>query len=251
MKKIIIVEDEMRIRTGLVRLIDRLNLGARVIGEAGDGVEGLRLIQDMEPDIVITDIQMPRLDGLEMIRKAKEMNFRCEFVILSGYAEFAYAQNAIRLGVSEYLLKPVTISQVRDLLQKMVLGEKPPEEQASEELTYSPVIARMVEEIRSSYAKKLGLESFAEKYHMTPQYLSNLFTKEMGKTFSEYLRQVRIERAKELLRTTDMKIYEVACAVGYPDQKYFSKVFREYTNISAKQYAMMKTDAEGEATNKQ
>jgi two-component system response regulator YesN len=68
MKKIIIVEDEMRIRTGLVRLIDRLNLGARVIGEAGDGVEGLRLIQDMEPDIVITDIQMPRLDGLEMIR---------------------------------------------------------------------------------------------------------------------------------------------------------------------------------------
>lgn len=251
MKKIIIVEDEMRIRTGLVRLIDRLNLGARVIGEAGDGVEGLRLIQDMEPDIVITDIQMPRLDGLEMIRKAKEMNFRCEFVILSGYAEFAYAQNAIRLGVSEYLLKPVTISQVRDLLQKMVLGEKPPEEQASEELTYSPVIARMVEEIRSSYAKKLGLESFAENYHMTPQYLSNLFTKEMGKTFSEYLRQVRIERAKELLRTTDMKIYEVACAVGYPDQKYFSKVFREYTNISAKQYAMMKTDAEGEATNKQ
>jgi two-component system response regulator YesN len=172
-------------------------------------------------------------------------------LILSGYAEFAYAQNAIRLGVSEYLLKPVTISQVRDLLQKMVLGEKPPEEQASEELTYSPVIARMVEEIRSSYAKKLGLESFAEKYHMTPQYLSNLFTKEMGKTFSEYLRQVRIERAKELLRTTDMKIYEVACAVGYPDQKYFSKVFREYTNISAKQYAMMKTDAEGEATNKQ
>ena len=68
---------------------------------------------------------------------------------------------------------------------------------------------------------------------------------------AKYLRQVRIERAKELLRTTDMKIYEVACAVGYPDQKYFSKVFREYTNISAKQYAMMKTDAEGEATNKQ
>lgn len=245
MKTIVIVEDELRIRMGLARLIEKLDMGARVAGEASDGVEGLRMIRDLEPDIVITDIKMPRSDGLEMIRKAKEMHLYPDFVILSGYAEFSYAQKAIQLGVTEYLLKPTTISNVKELLTKLIPAETA-EITCEEGKEYSPVIRRMTEEIRSDYGKRLGLETFAEKYHVTPQYLSNLFTKETGSTFSEYLRQVRLEKAKELLLTTDMKVYEVACAVGYPDQKYFSKVFREYTQMPAKQYAMLMRETKNE-----
>lgn len=96
----------------------------------------------------------------------------------------------------------------------------------------------MINVIEESYGMKLQLDVIAEKFHMTPEYLGNLFAKETGITFSNYLRQVRMEKAKELLTGTDMKIYEVACAVGYPDQKYFSKVFKEYVGVSAKQFAL-------------
>ena len=94
LKTLIVVEDEFRIRDGLSRLIQRLNMGVKVIGEAENGLEGLKMIQDLQPDIVITDIRMPKIEGLEMIRKAREMNMDCTFIILSGYAEFSYAQTA-------------------------------------------------------------------------------------------------------------------------------------------------------------
>ena len=114
LKTLIVVEDEFRIRDGLSRLIQRLNMGVKVIGEAENGLEGLKMIQDLQPDIVITDIRMPKIEGLEMIRKAREMNIGCTFIILSGYAEFRYAQTAISYGVTDYLLKPVTISDVKN-----------------------------------------------------------------------------------------------------------------------------------------
>ena len=119
LKTLIVVEDEFRIRDGLSRLIQRLNMGVKVIGEAENGLEGLKMIQDLQPDIVITDIRMPKIEGLEMIRKAREMNIGCTFIILSGYAEFRYAQTAIAYGVTDYLLKPVTISDVKKLLEKL------------------------------------------------------------------------------------------------------------------------------------
>ena len=103
---------------------------------------------------------------------------------------------------------------------------------------YSAATKEMVSVIEENYGMRLGLDSFADKFRLTPEYLSNLFAKETGMTFSNYLKKVRIEKAKELILTTDMKIYEVACSVGYPDQKYFSKVFKEYTGVSAKQYAI-------------
>lgn len=95
MKKIIIVEDEFRIRNGLSTLINKLDMGCKVIGEAENGFEGLKMISDMEPEVVITDIKMPKMDGLSMIRQAKEMGASCDFIILSGYAEFEYAQQGI------------------------------------------------------------------------------------------------------------------------------------------------------------
>ena len=119
MKKIIIVEDEFRIRNGLSTLINKLDMGCKVIGEAENGFEGLKMISDMEPEVVITDIKMPKMDGLSMIRQAKEMGASCDFIILSGYAEFEYAQQGIQLGVMDYLLKPASVSDVKELLNKL------------------------------------------------------------------------------------------------------------------------------------
>lgn len=235
MIRIVIVEDEVRIRQGLGNLISKIDPDCRVVGEAENGYEGLKMIRDLTPDMVITDIRMPKMSGLEMVEKLREFHLDCRVVIISGYADFEYARKGISLGVSEYLLKPITIASVRELLKRMAGGEK---EEAAAIEQYSQVIHDMVKTIETDYAQRLGLDIFAEKYRLTPEYISNLFTKETGVTFSNYLKKVRIEHAKDLLLNTNMKIYEVACSVGYPDQKYFSKVFKEYTGLSAKQFVM-------------
>lgn len=239
MYTIVIIEDEFRIRQGLGKLINKVDMGFRVIGEAENGYEGLKMIQDLEPDIVITDIQMPKSDGLKMIEKAKEMGADSIFIILSGYANFEYAQRGIHLGVHEFLLKPITITAVKELLAKLkeeMEGKAHKDNPDNER--YSEVIWDMMITTQESYGRKIGLEYFSGKYRLTPEYLSNLFAKEAGITFSNYLKTVRIEKAKELILTTNMKIYEIACAVGYPDQKYFSKVFKEYAGITPKQFAI-------------
>ncbi len=236
MKTIVIVEDEFRIRQGLGSLINKVDMGCKVIGEAENGYEGLKMIQDLEPDIVITDIQMPKIDGLQMIENAKEMGAACTFVILSGYADFEYARRGMRLGVKEYLLKPATISSVKELLLKLAGNGEETDRPGEEE--YSEMVKEMIAIMEKSYGMRLGLDTFADKFRLTPEYISNLFAKETKMTFSNYLKKVRIEKAKELILSTDMKIYEVACSVGYSDQKYFSKVFKEYTGVSAKQFAI-------------
>ena len=241
MKKIVIVEDEFRTRQGLGHLINKVDLGCRVIGEAENGYEGLKMIRDLEPDIVITDIRMPKMDGLEMIEKVQAMGIECVFAILSGYADFEYARQGLRLGVKEYLLKPATISDVKELLRKLSEEGKEREEDG-QTAEYSPAVKEMVSVIEENYGMRLGLDGFSDRFRLTPEYLSNRFAKENGMTFSNYLKKVRIEKAKELILNTDMKIYEVAYSVGYPDQKYFSKVFKEYTGVSAKQYAMDKNN---------
>ena len=238
MKTVIIVEDEFRIRHGLSNLINKVGMGCRVIGEAENGYEGLKMIQDMECDIVITDIRMPKMDGLEMIEKARNIGASCTFVILSGYAEFEYARRGMRLGVTDYLLKPVMISDVKELLVK--LGDRKEESPPRNFETgqYSRVVREMVTTMEENYGMLIGLDTFSEKFRLTPEYISNLFGRETGMTFSNYIKRIRIEKAKELILATDMKIYEIACRVGYPDQKYFSKVFKEYTGVSAKQFAI-------------
>lgn len=240
MKTIVIVEDELRTRLGLAHLIAKLDMGCKVIGEAENGYEGIKLITASEPDVVITDIQMGKMDGLDMIKNARELGCKSLFVILSGHADFGYAQTAIRLGVTEYLLKPVSIKAVKELLEKITgaNGDKVAKKQL--ESGYSDIVAEMLSDMKKNYGLKLGLITYSERFHMTPEYLSNLFAKEAGCTFSTFLKKVRVEKAKELILNSDKKIYEIAYMVGYPDQKYFSKVFKECTGVSAKRFALHK-----------
>lgn len=236
MTRIIIVEDEFRIRQGLANLIQKIHKDYIVVGEAENGYIGFNMIRDLQPDIVITDIQMPKMDGLAMIENVQALGVDCDFVILSGYAQFQYAQQGIRFGVREYLLKPVTITMVRELLERLLAEDVKPEEPLPGH--YSKVVQDMCQIIEHQYAQRLGLDLFAQKYKRTPEYLSVLFAKETGITFSNYLKRIRVEHAQKLLLNSNMKIYEVACRVGYPDQKYFSKVFKDYTGVSAKSYVM-------------
>lgn len=244
--KIVIVEDELRIRNGLAHLIPKISESYRVVAEAENGYDGIRCVQDLTPDVVITDICMPKTDGLKMISEIQALSLNPKFIVISGYAEFNYAQQAMHLGVQEYLLKPISVDSLTATLarlEKSLTGEA--QNTTENEGRYSAMVSDMVNTINSKYGQHLRMDMFAEKYRVTPEYLSTLFTKETQTTFSNYLKTVRMEKAKELLETSNLKIYEIACRVGYPEQKYFSKVFKEYAGSSAKQYIVKRQHTSG------
>ena len=119
---VIIADDEASIRNGLRSAVESMNLNIRVLGTARNGLEAWNLIQTYMPDIIITDIRMPLCDGLNLMKKCKEARFHIDFVILSGFDDFTYAQSAIRYGAKSYLLKPFKNEELKEEL-KILLDE--------------------------------------------------------------------------------------------------------------------------------
>lgn len=240
MLRIIIVEDEYRARTGLAKMINNFGENYQVVAIAENGYEGMLLAQQYKPDVIFTDIQMPRVTGLEMIEHLISTEYDCRFVIISGYADFEYARKGIRLGVTDYLLKPITMSAVQSLLQKIEkeITLEPDAVTESEFTNYpSMIINKIVKDIEHHYIDKLSLEKYAQEYHVTPEYLSTLFSKQVGQPFVRYLKERRMEHAKEMLSKSNKKIYQIAFDVGYTDIKYFCRIFKEVTGVSAREYA--------------
>ena len=235
--KIVVIEDEIHSRLGLYELIQSFGEPYKLVGEASDGYEGLRMIKELSPDVVITDIRMPKVDGLKMISDIRSCNSDVRFVILSGYADFEYAKQGIVLGIEDYLLKPITPRILRETLdriyQKSLKPEQPP---IPESPVCSPVVRSITEDIQKNYAQKLSLDGYAERFKMTPEHISRLFAKELGVTFSTYLTDMRMEKAKELLLNKNLKSYEIACMVGYNDAQYFCRAFKKAEGISTKEY---------------
>lgn len=246
MLRIVVVEDEYTIRNGLCQLIPRLSSSFQVIGNAANGYDGMQLIRQLQPDIAICDIRMKKTDGLDMIRQLREAKIPCEYIILSGYSEFQYAQKAIQLGVYGYLLKPVVPSELSELLakaEKELTGDKSSGAETKDS-GYSELIRAAVEKIHSSYQSSLSLVSVARELGVTPEYLSSRFTKETGDNFMVYLRNYRIEKACGLLATTNKKMYEIAFLVGYDNPQYFSNVFKSVTGMSPKSWMRKHTHSD-------
>lgn len=243
--RIVVVDDENSTRASIIRLIKKINPQFVVVGEADNGHDGMLIIKSLCPDVVITDIMMPRVNGLEMIENARVCSPKTRFLVLSGYAEFELAKQAIRLAVVDYLLKPITADQLADALNTIHKGlssQTTDKTTGSKANDYSTIVKYIVNGILENYAQRLYLEDYAEQLKVTPEYAGSLFSKETGKSFSMFLRDVRMEKAKELIEKTDDKIYEIAYKTGYSDVKYFCRVFKEYTGVSAKCYARRKID---------
>lgn len=238
--RILIIDDEYKTRASLTRLIKRLFPDFQIVGESDNGKEGIKQIQLLQPDLVITDIKMPLMDGLSMISNVSRSTPHTHYLVLTGYAEFELAQKAIRLSVVDYLLKPVSIEQLKTTLQRIAdsLTRTSQKHTEEKELTgCSEFVSYVVADIRKNYAQKLYLEDYAKRFQITPEYASNLFSRDTGDKFSTFLRDIRIKKAKELLQTTNLKIYEIAFRTGYSDVKYFCRVFKEVTGDSPKAFA--------------
>ena len=245
MKKVVIIDDEPIIVQGLSKSVDWAKYGCEVVGTAGDGVEGKRVIEELHPDILFLDICMPQMDGLTMIAGLKSEYSDMQIAILTGFRDFEYAQKAINLGVSRFLLKPSNMDEIDEAIRHMVersdkikgTSSDVPEGEASEEAVADNFIVRnALSYIEEHYNEKILLSDVADKVYVSQWHLSKLLNKETGKNFSEILNTVRIKKASELLKDPSKRISDVAEEVGFLDVAHFSRVFKKVKGISANEY---------------
>ena len=233
--RIIVVEDEERSRRGIAALISSFGDEYDVIAQATNGKHAFDLICKLKPDVVFTDIQMPLMNGLELIEAVHKMGITPQFVIISAHEDFTFAKKAISLGVREYILKPITIEDIENALAGLKRSETTIIAHNKTDVMH-PIVRRAIAEIETGFAKKITLEQIAAQYKVTPEYFSYIFARDAGKNFNSFLNHIRIEAAKTLLKSGQEKIADVAGKVGFTDAKYFCKVFKKKTGQTPSEY---------------
>lgn len=253
MYKVVIIDDEPLIVEGLSRSIPWERWNCKVVGFGYNGIEGMEVIRREKPAIVISDISMPKMDGLTMIAGLKSEFPYMQVSILTGYREFTYAQEAIRLGVSAFLLKPSKMDELYEAIENMTeklklfhIEEEQPEavtEETEEEdsVLYNSeannfVVTKALEYIKEHSRERIQLSDVADHCYVSQWHLSKLLNKHTGENFSIALNKARIAEAKELLQDPSRRIYDIAEEVGFLDLAHFSRVFKKLEGISANEY---------------
>ena len=262
MYKVVIIDDEPIIVAGLTKVMPWEAYGCEVAGTASDGQEGLKLIRKIHPDIVFSDIYMPKMDGLLMAAALKSEFEDTELSILTGYRDFELVQQALRLGVARFILKPSNMEELEEALRAMTdklkkkgiyldreketAGEMKPdmpeesdyaalstekpgnEEEAEEPETQASsfIVRNALTYMRENYKRKITLTEVAENTYVSQWHLSKLLNRHTGQNFSELLNSIRVEAAKELLKDPSLRIGDVAEEVGFLDLAHFSRVFK-------------------------
>lgn len=248
MYKVVIIDDEPIIVEGIARMVSWRNYNCKIVGTANDGLEGLDIIREFHPNIVITDISMPDLDGLTMIAALNTEFPNMEISILTGYRRFEFAQKAINLGVTRFLLKPSSMEELDEAIENMTNNLKlkdihPTENsnsntnrQIGDNEASNFIVANAMMYIEQNFAHKITLTEVAEKTYVSQWHLSKLLNRNTGQSFSEILNGIRIREAKKLLKDPSLRIGEIADKVGFVDLPHFSRVFKKYVGVSANEY---------------
>lgn len=223
--KVMLVDDEVTILEGFKRLFDWEAHGCKVVCEAYDGVMAVNQARACQPDIVIMDINIPIMSGLEAIRLIREQNTECACVIVSGYDEFAYCREALRLQITDYILKPVDFGEFGKVIENIKLKLIQNKCQNMDE-SEDKLIFQLAAWLQKHMAEDITLQSLAEEFHLNSSYISQLFKNELGMKYHDYLTKLRMDRAKTLLASTGKSISEVSGEVGFRDYRVFTKVFK-------------------------
>lgn len=203
--------------------------------------KALESILQTDPDVVFTDIRMPVLSGLDLIREARSNGCGCKFVILSSYSEFEYAKEAIRFGVFDYCLKPIDPQNISDVLNRINrlpadAAGSPSDCRASSAAKEDPIhndnLKKIVNYLKANFYRKVQLTDIAEEFFLNKNYICYLFQKYLNTTFGQYLTTLRLDRSKALLEDFSLSMNNIAKQVGFSDEFYFNKVFKKYTNVT-------------------
>ncbi len=240
--KVVLVEDEEIVLRELEETIDWEGLGLEVVGTAKDGIEGENMIKALSPDIVVTDIKLPGKNGLQMIEDAAVTNG----IILSGYTDFEFTKRAIRLGVFDYLEKPVDDDELEASLKTLairIIEDEKDMDSISDgcrivlkEDVQSHWIKVAIEYIGKNYMNQIALSDIARETRLSESHLSSLFKAETGINFLQYLNAVRINAAIRLLSSSSMNVSEIARSTGFPNPGYFTKIFRRFMGKTPTEY---------------
>ncbi len=227
MLTILLVDDEKHVRDTIKMMCDFEKFGITKILEADNGIDALEIIVKEKPHIVITDMKMPFLNGVELLKKSNEADFKGKIIVLSGYDIFEYARESLRQGAFDYLLKPINPFEINDAVKRAASF-------FSNELPETDFLDEIKAYVEEHFAKEIHLDIFSKKYFMTKEYIIRKYKEKYNTGIYEYLTSIRMSEAKKLLLNSDFQIQEIAYRVGFNDSHYFSKVFKNYFGYSPK-----------------
>lgn len=240
MYKILLVDDEELERKILSFILQNSCLSIKIVGEAASGREALEKVHLTHPDLIIMDIKMPGIDGIEATRQIKALYPTIEVIILTAYSKFSYSQQAIKAQATDYLLKPIQPQQLIEAVQLAFdrLSHKNSQAcPAIDLLTQGQVLVRKaMDYIESNYGNNISLNMVATHVHLSPAYLSRIFNKKTGGSLTDYLAQVRLRKAKQQLRMSTATIDQIAAATGFNSSSYFSAIFKKNEGITPSAY---------------
>lgn len=227
--RVLLVDDEAIILDGMTQLFDWNSHNCEIVGRAMDGISALSKVISLHPDIVVMDINIPFLNGLEVVKKLRAWNQLLRFIIVSGYDDFHYCQDALRLSVDDYILKPVdflTFGKVVDASIKALEDMRLRDGHLRLQSEDRDRVREMVCWIDQHYNEDITLEKLSDKFHLCGSYISKLFKASLGTNYFSYLTHIRLNKARQLLMTTDHSISEIAELTGYKDYRTFTRAYK-------------------------
>ena len=242
MYNLIVVDDEKLIRESLISF-DWETIGVKACMCFESGERALEYIMKNPVGVVLTDIRMPGMTGVSLVAKIKEINPDIAVICISGYSDYEYLRACLQVGANDYLLKPIDKDDLFETVGKLMSGKTVLRENVSSVIEednekkvqhhYINIVLKYIEE---NYFDSVSLEKAAEVVGLNPVYLSYLFKKIKKINFSEYLNEVRLKKAEELLADSMLRIGEISEQIGYKDARYFSSLFKKRTGMSPNEY---------------
>lgn len=247
MYNVLIVDDEPWALKGIENSFNWQDHSFNVITTTTNPSEALHSILTNQPHVVFSDIRMPNISGLDLLAEARKHQIDCEFIFISGFAEFSYAQEALRKGAYDYLLKPLDLDIANQLLIKLHKFLCKKSKNTDSLNSVQPHVAapikcnnktfnELVSYLQSNIHLNLSLSQLAKQFHLNPNYCCLLFKKQLDCTYSEYVTHLRMQKARQLLLTTNLDISDICSQVGFNDYYYFNKVFKKTFELPPSEY---------------
>ncbi len=238
MYKVFLVDDDELILKEIVKTVPWMDNGFEVVGYDSNSRKAIQLVQDLQPDVIFSDLKMPTIDGHSFMKYIKEKGMEVEFVMLSAYGTFEDACTFFKQDGFDYLLKPLQLEEVQLVLEKLAnkLSKKKPLMAEAQDLKINKDFIKMLDYLKENYQKKFTLEKLGKQFALSPGYICNLFAKNYNTTLTCYITDIRMKNAVRLMKENNFSLKQVALECGFKDYFYFNKVFKAYYGTTPSQY---------------
>ncbi len=247
MHTIYLLDDDALILEELNNLVPWLDNGFDVIGQNTMPEIAIGEVIDLKPDVIFTDLKMPKIDGIDFLKQIKELGFKGKCVMISAYPSFQYSREFFRLEGFDYILKPFQLDEIQIVLERISSMLSPIETTAPIDTTSMPTsFAKLIAHISTNYSKKFTLNGLGKEFGISSNYICNLFAKHYNTSLTRFLTDIRMKNAATQIKNGKYSLKEIALNCGYSEYYYFCKVFKEYWGVSPTSYA--KNGSEKEST---